>query len=144
MAEPAVPRPPLQPTEIISDVQKFARATNRILFGARQNSLGESIAADIYDEVIGLIPFVGDIAANGSRATLAQANGDHAAAAAHGVDFAIGLVPVIGDIADAFFPANTLLYAREMQKCHAGGKPVRQCLYKEDSLESTILSRMRR
>jgi len=115
-------------------------SANRILFKSRQYTLGESILADIYDDIIGIIPFLGDLISYGNRVQDAIARDDTEAATIQGANFFTGLIPEVGDAIDAFFPANTLLKTHEMFDCaKAGNKPL-DCAFPEGSIERNIFS----
>jgi hypothetical protein len=137
----------LLPDQITSDVDGLIEAGNRILFAPRQNSIGEAIVADLYDDVIGIIPFIGDAVGNGSRTAIAKSHGDEEAAFFHGLDLILGVVPEIGDVAGALLPANQILYMRKAPDCLGGSKlerdKIMECMFPNDSLERMFIKRMR-
>lgn len=121
-------------------VHDFVDSANRVLFASTQNSLSESIAADLYDIAIGLVPILGDFVSNAPRVASATAQKDRVAQILHGTDFAIDLIPGVGDIIDAILPANTILRIRDTQKCRQKGGDTYSCLVQPDSFEARISS----
>lgn len=111
-------------------------AASRVLFHARQDTIGEAVLADAWDITIGLVPFIGDVVGNGQRVSNATANNDRMAQILHGSDFIIDLVPVVGDVISALLPANTILKLQEASKCSGSNY---SCLVKPDSFDDQVI-----
>jgi hypothetical protein len=126
--------------DIIEFLKESINAGNRVLFQSRQKSIGESIAADVYDDVIGFIPFVGDAISNVPRTAIAGSQADEEAIFLHGIDTIIGSIPVIGDIIDIFLPANTALKLLECSRTNNKA----ECLVPADSFERKTLALLER
>lgn len=112
-------------------------AANRVLFHARQNTIGEAVLADIWDVAIGIIPFVGDVIGNGQRVSNAVANNDRTAQILHGSDFIVDIVPIIGDVLSALLPANTILKLQSASKCNGN---TYSCLVDKDSFDAKVIN----
>lgn len=125
--------------DILNAASTFSRAVQRTLFEARQKTFGESIVADVYDDILDIFPVVGEIIGEGPRILDAAAKKDDVAIIAHTVDAAIGEIPGIGFIIDLFLPVNTILRYSDYATC-AQTNNTEECLFPPGTVERDILN----
>jgi hypothetical protein len=120
-------------------VKDLFGAANRVLFESRQKTFVESIIADLYDDVIGIIPEIGDIIGSGPRIVDALAKQDVEATLVHSTDLIVGIFYPVGYIIDLVVPGNTILKALEYYRCMEKDTQ-NNCLYPEGSVEKDLMS----
>ena len=122
--------------EIIKDVFK---AANRILFESRQNTCGESILADIYDDIVGIIPEIGNIVGSGPRILDAMSKEDIEATLVHSTDLIAGLFYPVGYFIDLVVPGNTILKSLSYYRCLEKDTKY-NCLFPDHTIERSIVA----
>jgi hypothetical protein len=131
-----MPKKPDDLNLVLDSPSKIAQSLDRITLKARQKTLGEAIIADLYDDLIGIVPIAGDALENGPRIGDAIQTKDNVAAIAHGTDALLTIVPGIGTILN-FIPTNSLLKLMELTECNG---ELSDCLFPEDSIERDIIN----
>jgi hypothetical protein len=129
-------------TLLPKNISPFLQSPERILFKSEQKTFGEAIAADIYDDLIGLIPLLGDLVGSGPRVVDAISDENILATAVHGVDLGLGLIPYpFGEILDIIVPANTILKAIKYVECLNKDSEL-NCAYPQGSIERLLIERV--
>ena len=118
-------------------IKAVASSPERVFFKSEQKTFGESISADIYDDLIGIIPLLGDIVGSGPRVVDAISDENVLGVAVHGTDLVLGLIPYpFGEILDVLIPANTILKTIRYSECKDSAF---NCLFPEGSIEREVI-----
>lgn len=118
---------------------KISKSVERVFLKSRQKTFVESISADVYDDIIGILPVVGDVIENGPRIADAVSSKDTLATIVHGADAVITIVPGIGGVLNLLFPTNTILQIMEYGSCKASGESDIDCLFPDGSIERDLM-----
>jgi hypothetical protein len=118
---------------------KLGASIERIIFKARQHTIGEAIWADIYDNIVGFVPVAGTVIGNGPRINDAVASKDAVAGIVHAADAALVEIPSVGMILDLIIPANLIVQADSYVRCmEKGGEPF-DCFYPKGTFERDVI-----
>lgn len=108
--------PQLKMEEIFSPpktVNDLMERTDQLFFGSTGKTLFDAVNADMVDNIVGLVPFLGDLfelprVSDALKKSEDQYRGPKTLL--FGLDTVIGIVPFIGDAADILLPANTISF----------------------------------
>lgn len=118
----------------------FSKSVDRILFRARQKTFGEAFIADSYDDVLAIVPVIGDIIGTGPRIIDASGTEDKEAGAVRAANSALGIIPGIGFFLDLAFPASGIITWIDYTKCVGSGKDSNDCLFPKDTIERDLIN----